>query len=85
MVKKFMNNEKMMYLKKEESYAKVIRTEILFTPLLIVLPFIVGVLLISDWYNRGFSVNNHVFNGELIFGVLILVVNIIFDIYLSII
>ena len=75
-----MNKQKMQYIKKENIYAKVIRTEILFTPLLIVLPFIVGVFLIIDWYNRGFSVNNPAFNSEFMLGIIILVGNIIFDI-----
>ena len=75
-----MNKQKMQYMKKENNYAKVIRTEILFTPLLIVLPFVVGVLLIYDWYIRGFSVNNPAFNGELMLGIIILVGNIMFDI-----
>jgi len=75
-----MNKQKMQYMKKEKVYAKIIRTEILFTPLLVVLPFIVGVLLINDWYTKGFSVNNPAFNSELILGIIILVGNIIFDI-----
>jgi hypothetical protein len=75
-----MNKQKMQYMKKANNYAKVIRTEILFTPLLIVVPVIVGILLIHDWYCRGFSMNNSAFNGELILGIIILVGNIVFDI-----
>jgi len=75
-----MNKQKMQYMKKGNNYTKVIRTEILFTPLLITLPLVVSILLIYDWYNRGFSVNNPAFNGELILGIIILVGNIIFDI-----
>lgn len=75
-----MNKQKMEYMKKENNYAKVIRTEILFTPLLIVIPFIVSILLINDWYARGFSMNDAAFDGELIIGIIILVGNIIFDI-----
>ena len=67
-------------MKKGNNYTKVIRTEILFTPLLITLPLVVSILLIYDWYNRGFSVNNPAFNGELILGIIILVGNIIFDV-----
>ena len=74
-----MNNQT-EYIKKENNDVKVIRTEILFTPLLIVVPFVVGVLLINDWYIRGFSVNNPAFNSELMLGIIILVGNIIFDI-----
>lgn len=70
----------MQYIKKRNNYAKVIRTEILFTPLLIALPFVVGVLLIYDWCTRGFFENNPAFHGELMLGIIILVGNIIFDI-----
>jgi hypothetical protein len=75
-----MNKEKMEYMKKENNYAKVIRTEILFTPLLIVVPIVISIFLIHDWYTRGFLVNDPKYNGELILGVIILVGNIIFDI-----
>ena len=75
-----MNKQKMEYMKKGNNDAKVIRTEILFTSLLIVCPLIVSILLIYDWYVRGFSVNNPAFNGELILGIIILIGNIAFDI-----
>lgn len=75
-----MNKDKMKYMKKENNNAKAIRTEILFTPLLIVFPLVVSIFLIYDWYTRGFSVNNTAFNGELILGVIILIGNITFDI-----
>jgi len=75
-----MNKGNMEYIKKENNLAKVIRTEILFTPLLIALPLIVSILLIYDWYNRGFSMGNLDFDSELILGIIILVGNIIFDI-----
>ncbi len=75
-----MNKQKMEYMKKGNNNAKVIRTEILFTPLLIVIPLIISILLINDWYIRGFSVNNPAFNGELLLGIIILVGNIAFDI-----
>ena len=67
-------------MKKENNNAKVIRTEILFTPLLIIAPFLVGIFLINDWYVRGFSMNNPAFNGELLLGIIILIGNIMFDI-----
>ena len=75
-----MNKEKMEYLKKGNNYAKVIRTEILLTPLLIIVPFIVSIFLITDWYARGFSVNSSAFDGELMLGMIILIGNILFDI-----
>lgn len=75
-----MNKEKMYYIKKGNSNAKVIRTEILLTPVLIIFPLIISILLIYDWYVRGFSVNNPAFNGELLLGIIILIGNISFDI-----
>ena len=75
-----MNKKKMDYIKSDNSYEKVIRTEILFTPLLIIFPIIVSIFLIYDWFIRGFSVGNPAYNGELMLGIIILVDNIIFDI-----
>ena len=75
-----MNKQKMEYMKKANNDSKVVRTEILFTPLLIVIPFIVGVFLIYDWYVRGFSVNNPDYTGQLFLGIIIIVGNILFDI-----
>jgi hypothetical protein len=57
-----------------------IRTEILFTPLLVILPFVVAIFLIYDWFCRGFSQCSSIYDGELIVGVIILITNIIFDI-----
>ena len=75
-----MNKDNMYYIKKGNSNAKIIRTEILLTPILVILPLIISILLIYDWYVRGFSVNNPAFNGELILGIIILIGNIAFDI-----
>jgi hypothetical protein len=75
-----MNKENMEYMKTDNNYEKVIRAEILFTPLLIIFPIIVSTYLIYDWFNRGFSVGNSVYDGELMLGVIILIGNIIFDI-----
>ena len=70
----------MEYMKTDNNYAKVIRTEILFTPLLIIVPIIVSVFLIYDWFTRGFLVNNPSYDGEFMLGIIILIGNIIFDI-----
>ena len=69
------------YLKIEHKNFKVIKTEILFTPLLIVFPLIVAGTLISDWYLKGYvQGNSSAFEGELILGIIILIGNIVFDI-----
>jgi len=76
-----MNKQDMEFIKKENNYSKLIRTEILFTPLLIILPITVSILLIFDWYIRGFLENNTMmYNGELIIGIIILISNFFFDI-----
>ena len=59
---------------------KRIRLEILFTPLILIVPFTIGILLIYDWYNRDLTLNHLELEGELMLGIIILVVNIIFDI-----
>ncbi len=59
---------------------KRIRLEILFTPLILIVPFAIGILLIYDWYNRDLTLNHLELEGELMLGIIILVVNIIFDI-----
>jgi len=73
-------NEKMEYLKKDKNYTKVIRTEILFTPFLVIFPFIVGILFLYNWYNLGFLLNDPSYDGELLIGIIIIIGNLIFDI-----
>ena len=69
------------YLKTDYKNLKVIKTEILFTPLLIVFPLIIAGSLISDWYINGYALgNSSSYEGELILGIIILIGNIIFDI-----
>jgi hypothetical protein len=68
------------YLKIDYDDLKVVKLEIFFTPMLIILPLLVGVFLVYDWFNRGFSLGIPDFNGQLMLGVIILVGNILFDI-----
>jgi len=72
-------NKKTEYLETEDG-GKRIKLEILFTPLILTVPFIVGILLIYDWYNRDITLNQLELEGELMLGIIMLVVNIIFDI-----
>jgi hypothetical protein len=74
------NSKKMKYLDERENVEKIIRTELIFAPFLVILPIIVGSFFIYDWYNRDFILNNLDLTGELIIGVIILVGNIVFDI-----
>ena len=75
-----MKNMKEEYMKTDYSNLKVVKTEIMLTPLLIVLPIVVAVFLINDWFNSGFLKGNSVYNGELLLAIIILVGNIMFDI-----
>jgi hypothetical protein len=73
-------NDDMKYLNDNNNNLKVIRTEILLTPLLVIFPLLIGFLLINDWYSRGFVIGVSDYDIELILGVIIIVVNIVFDI-----
>lgn len=75
-----MNGEKMTYVKNSNSNERIFRTELLLAPLLIFLPFIVGIIFVNDWYVRGFLTDSYAFDGELILGILIILGNILFDI-----
>jgi len=79
MVNNMKNNDK-EYLKTDYSNLKVIKTEILLTPLLIIIPLFVAGFLINNWFINGFSKGVSSYNGELMLAIIILVSNIIFDI-----
>jgi len=68
------------YLKTYYNDLKVIKSEVFFTPMLIILPLLVGIFLIYDWFCRGYSLGISDFNGELMLGVIILVGNVLFDV-----
>jgi hypothetical protein len=75
-----MNNE-MEYVKNQSNYNKIVRTELLLMPILVIIPLIVGSLLIYDWYVRGLLKGSSLdYFGELLLGIIILFVNILFDI-----
>ena len=68
------------YLKSYNNNLKIFRSELVFTPLLVALPVLVSIFLIYDWYSRGVSTGNTIYNGELILAVIILIGNFMFDI-----
>ena len=74
------SKESMNYIKNNNSNAKVIRTEILLTPVLVFVPLAVGFLLIYDWITRDFLTGELDLLGELMLGIIILTCNIMFDI-----
>lgn len=75
-----MNTTKMEYIKSNLESKKLLRTELLFTPVLILVPSIVSIFLINDWYVRGFMQGNAAFDGELMLGIIIFIGNMLFDI-----
>ena len=77
---KIMKKKGKEYLKTDYNDLKVIKTEVMFTPLLIALPLVVAFFLINDWFNSGFSNGISKYDGELLLAIIILFGNIMFDI-----
>ena len=75
-----MKDEKMKFIKTEYRDSKMIKLQILLSPIMIMLPMIVSILFITEWYTRGFCTGSSDFDVELILGLTILFGNIIFDI-----
>ena len=73
-------NKNMEYLKKERNMSKIIRSEIFFAPLLIMIPFLVGSVFIYEWYSRGFVLGVSSFDFEVVLGLILIFGNIMFDI-----
>lgn len=77
---KTMRSKGKEYLETNYDDLKVIKTEVMLTPLLIALPLVVAVFLINDWFNSGFLEGISKYDGELLLAIIILVGNIMFDI-----
>ena len=75
-----MQKNNVEYLKDEDNNLRIVRTEILFTPLLVILPLIVVAFLINDWFSNGFSKGISEYDSEFMLAIIILVCNIMFDI-----
>jgi hypothetical protein len=58
----------------------LLRLELWFAPILIIVPLAVSSFLIWDWYARGSSLGLSVYDGELLLGLLILCGNLAVDI-----
>ena len=70
----------MEYIENETSKYRLIRTELIFAPLLVIAPFLLGIHLISDWYLRDLTLNQLELEIELFLGIIIIFANLIFDI-----
>lgn len=66
--------------KKENIRKLLLRLELWFAPVLIIIPIVVSWFFIWDWYRRGFSTGSSLYDGELILGLLLLLGNIFFDV-----
>lgn len=58
----------------------LLRLELWFAPLLLIVPIIVSVVFLLEWYTKGFTSGSSAYDGELLLGMLILIGNILFDI-----
>jgi len=76
-----MNTKNQKYIKNSNRVdLKIVKIEILFTPLLVVAPFLVGFFLIKDWYIRDYLWNELDLFRQLLLGCIIIIGNILFDI-----
>lgn len=65
---------------KENIRKLLVRLELWFAPILIIIPLVVSMFFLSIWYIKGFSSGSSAFTGELMIGLLILVGNLLIDI-----
>lgn len=65
---------------KENIQKLLLRLELWFAPVLLLIPLSVAFFFLFDWYTRGFSAGSSSFDGELFIGLLILLGNILVDI-----
>jgi hypothetical protein len=66
--------------RKENIQKLLVRLELWFAPLLIIMPMSVSMIFIGDWYVRGCVQKSTLYNGELLIGLLLLCVNFVFDV-----
>ncbi len=58
----------------------LLRLELWFAPLLLVVPIIVSMVFLLEWYSKGFLSGSSEYTGELLLGLLLLAGNLLFDI-----
>ena len=64
--------------RKENIQKLLLRLELWFAPMLIIVPIGVSFFFIWDWMVRGFSTGSSAYDGELILGLLLLFGNLFF-------
>jgi len=58
----------------------LLRLELWFAPSLLLVPIIVSVVFLLEWYTKGYITGSSEYNGELILGLLLILGNLLFDI-----
>jgi hypothetical protein len=58
----------------------LLRLELWFAPWLLLVPLIVSLVFIGEWYGKGYLANSQQYNGDLLIGLLLLIGNLVFDI-----
>ena len=66
--------------RKENIQKLLLRLELWFAPMLIIVPIGVSLFFVWDWVVRGFSTGSSMYDGELILGLLLLFGNLFFDV-----
>jgi hypothetical protein len=56
------------------------RLELWLTPLLIVAPFIIAVVFLVEWFTQGYLTGSSLHDGELLLGIIIIILTASFDI-----
>jgi hypothetical protein len=66
--------------RKETIQKLLLRLELWFAPILILLPLVVSLFFMGEWYTRGYSAGSSAYDGELLVGILLLIGNLVVDI-----
>jgi hypothetical protein len=69
-----------IHSQKEAIQKLLLRLELWFAPMLIIVPLAVSLFLVWDWYARGSSLGLSSYDGELLLALLILCGNLVVDI-----
>ena len=75
-----MKDKETEYLKTEKNKKNTLRVELMFSPVLVILPLLVSFVMVWDWYFRGYVAGSPIYDGQLFVALIILIGNILFDI-----
>lgn len=66
--------------RKETIQKLLLRLELWFAPMLLLVPIIVSVVFLLEWYTKGYINGSSAYDGVFLLGLLILIGNLLFDI-----